>query len=256
MVTPPLPIVVASAIAEFDGAMTMMHFGLLRKTGLALALTGLLLTGVQAAEPAAKTVRLEPQRDVGGGLLRPKLSCFGALPPTVILDTSGEPASLWTRVVPLLRERSRVCVWNHGAPLSAGQDASKLHEALVLAGESPPYLRVAQGRGTANVAAFALRYPQHVAGLLLVDAEPFPAHTVFDPMLPIAVLSSAQAGDAAWQDQQAGLTAATTQTMQLLAEGPQGSLPMFAPDVVATGLDWLLRLARTEALATEAAANP
>lgn len=234
----------------------MIHFELLRKTGLAVALTGLLLTGTQAAETGARTVRLEPVRDVGGGLLRPRLSCFGALAPTVILDTSGEPASLWTRVVPLLRERSRVCIWNHGAALSPEQDALKLHLALEAAGEPAPYLRVAQGRGSAHVAAFAMRYPQQVGGLLLVDAEPFPANTVLDPMLPIAVLSSAEADDAAWQDAQATLTAATTQTMQLLAQGPQGSLPQFAPDVVATGLDWLLRLTRAESIDVDGRANP
>ena len=234
----------------------MFHFELLRKTSLAVALAGLLLTGAQAAEPSARTVRLEPARDVGGGLLRPRLSCFGAMPPTVILDTSGEPASLWTRVVPLLKERSRVCVWNHGAALSPEQDALKLHLALAAAGESPPYLRVAQGRGAAHSAAFALRYPQQVVGLLLVDADPFPAHTVLDPMLPIAVLSSTQADDGAWQDSQAKLAAATTQTMQLLAQGPQGSLPMFSPDAVATGLDWLLRLTRTPSIEVDDRANP
>ena len=228
----------------------MIRLGLLRSTTFALALSAVMLNGVHAAAPNARTVRLEPARDVGGGLLRPRLSCFGALSPTVILDVSGESVSLWTRVVPLLKERSRVCIWNHGAALSPEQDALKLQSALEAAGESAPYLRAAQGHGTANLAAFARRYPQQVLGLLLVDAEPFADNIALDPMLPLAVLSSTQPNDAAWQDTQAKLTAATTQTMQLLAEGPQGSLPQFSPDVVATGLDWLLRL--TKAVSTEA----
>ncbi len=234
----------------------MTHSTHLLSTAIALALSGSLLSGVQAAVPHSHSVRLEPTRDLGAGPLRPKLSCFGALSPTVILDVSGEPVSLWTRVVPLLKERSRVCLWNHGAHLSPEQDAFKLQLALAASGETPPYLRGAQGRGSANLAAFAQRYPQQLQGLLLVDAEPFPTQTLLDPMLPLAVLSSSQVDDAAWQDSQALLTAATMQTTQLLAEGARGSLPAFSSDVVATGLDWLLRFARLAANETEAQSSP
>ncbi len=222
----------------------------LRHAALAASLAFSTLPSVNAAEGITLT-RLEPQRSFGSGALRPNLHCFGALQPTVIFDVSGEPLSLWTRVVPLLKERSRTCIWNQGAPLTPEQDAQALHAALAASGETSPYLHVSQGRSSANAVAFAQRYLRELAGLALVDGAPLPAGAVPDSELPIAVLSASQPEDSEWQDSQAALAAMTTQTMQLLAPVARGSLPQLAPDVVAIGLDWLLRFARTEATAID-----
>ncbi len=90
----------------------------------------------------------------------------------------------WKRVQPDIARRSRVCsvidlpcrlrgqqitgpmrpdqlIWN---------SASELHAALQSAGEKPPYLLVGHSFGGFNVLVFNGKYPDQVAGLLLVDS--------------------------------------------------------------------------------------
>ena len=55
-------------------------------------------------------------------------------------------------------------------PRTSVRIAAELHEALRKAGEKPPYLLVGHSFGGFNVRVFNGKYPDEVAGLVLVDA--------------------------------------------------------------------------------------
>jgi pimeloyl-ACP methyl ester carboxylesterase len=116
--------------------------------------------------------------DVGGYRLH--LTCTGSGGPTVVLQSGlGEMSANWARIVPLVSRTTRVCAydragqgWSEDAPhLQDGvQAAADLHTLLRRAGENGPYLLVGHSIGGDHAMTYAARYPEQVAGMVLLDA--------------------------------------------------------------------------------------
>lgn len=116
--------------------------------------------------------------DVGGYRLH--LSCTGTGSPTVVLlPGAGEISSTWGWIAPAVARDARVCVydragrgWSEGA--TSEQDgvalAADLHNLLDRAHETGPFVLVGHSFGGLYVLNFAERYPDQVAGVVLLDS--------------------------------------------------------------------------------------
>jgi pimeloyl-ACP methyl ester carboxylesterase len=140
--------------------------------------------------------------DVGGHRLH--LDCTGSGSPTVVLMSGlGQNSAGWARIAPAVAGTSRVCAydragqgWSEDAP--ARQDgvaaASDLHTLLDRAGEDGPYLLVGHSIGGDHAMVYADRYPEQVAGMVLLDAtSPYQTAagtTHAGPPGPVAVVPS------------------------------------------------------------------
>jgi pimeloyl-ACP methyl ester carboxylesterase len=129
--------------------------------------------------------------DVGNGR-RLYLRCVGSGNPTVVLvQGAGEPSSIWAWIVPDVARDSRVCVYDRAGrgwsdPAPSQQDgfaiATDLDALLTSAHEPSPYVLVGHSFGGLYVRAFAARYPNQTAGLVLLDATD--AHQFTLPTYP------------------------------------------------------------------------
>lgn len=116
--------------------------------------------------------------DVGGYSLL--LNCTGVGSPTVILESGlGDLSVEWSTVQPEIAKFSRVCSYDRAGygssdpgpmPRTSAQIAAELHTLLKNAGEAPPYVLVGHSFGGYTVRVFNGRYPDQVAGVVLVDA--------------------------------------------------------------------------------------
>ena len=134
-------------------------------------------TAAEAADAAAYPM---PGRliDVGGHRLH--LHCTGSGSPTVVLEPGGGAMSSnlgW--ITPGVARDTRVCVydragrgWSEAAdtPQDAAQIAGDLHTLLHRADVPGPYVLTGHSFGGLYVLAFAARYPDEVAGMVLVDS--------------------------------------------------------------------------------------
>jgi len=122
--------------------------------------------------------------DVGGYRLH--LDCTGSGGPTVVLLSGlGEFSPSWAHIAPAVAETSRVCAydragqgWSDDAPrIQDGlQAASDLNTLLDRAGEDGPYVLVGHSIGGSYAMTYAARYPEQVAGMVLLDAsDPYQA---------------------------------------------------------------------------------
>lgn len=152
-------------------------------TLLVFALGGSIVTVSGATGPGASSTsgRLV---DVGGRRLY--IECTGSGGPTVVLQSGlGESSSYWARIAPAIAASTTVCVYDragHGRSDEAGpQDgialATDLHTLLERAGVPGPYVLVGHSSGGPYVRVFAARYPDQVAGMVLLDAQPADAFT-------------------------------------------------------------------------------
>ncbi len=155
---------------------------------LALASTVLLIwPGVVSTAAIAWVV------GIGDGR-RMYLSCAGSGSPTVVLvPGAGEPSSVWAWIAPDVARDTRVCVYDRAGrgwsdPAPSQQDgmavATDLGALLTGAHEPSPYVLVGHSFGGLYVRAFAARYPNQTAGVVLLDAtDPhqftLPAYPVF-----------------------------------------------------------------------------
>ena len=115
--------------------------------------------------------------DVGGHRLH--LSCTGSGSPTVILEPGpGEVSSAMAWVTAGVAQDSRVCVYDRAGkgwsdpadgPQDAVQIATDLHTLLERADIPGPYVLAGHSFGGLYVLTFAARYPDQVAGLVLLD---------------------------------------------------------------------------------------
>lgn len=114
------------------------------------------------------------------------LSCSGSGEPTAILESGlGESSAAWARIAPSVATATRVCVYDRAgrgrselaATQDAGQIATDLHTLLDRAGVTGPLVMVGHSLGGVYVLDYTARYPQQVAGLVLVDATPPTAFT-------------------------------------------------------------------------------
>ena len=142
--------------------------------------------------------------DVGGYNLH--LHCTGVGGPTVVLQSGlGGFSSSWARVAPAVAGTTRVCAydragqgWSDDAPrIQDGlQAAADLHTLLDRAGENGPFVLVGHSIGGSYAMTYAARYPEQVAGMVLLDAtDPYQVtatDNAADPSAPaeFAVLPS------------------------------------------------------------------
>ncbi len=128
---------------------------------------------------------------------RMHIFCTGQGDPTVILEAPQTGlAALWGPVQQAVSPFVRVCSydragfgWSEPGPLprTSAQIAAELHSLLVLAGLKPPYILVGASAGGFPVRVFAGRFPDEVAGMVLVDAShPDQAERLHLPLNPAA----------------------------------------------------------------------
>ena len=127
----------------------------------------------QSSHPAPGTLY-----DVGGHRLH--LDCTGSGSPTVVLENGlGETSPSWLRISSGVARTTRVCAYDRAGQgwsddVSAPQDglaiAADLHTLLMRAGEQGPFVLVGHSAGGPYALTFAARYPDDVAGLVLLDS--------------------------------------------------------------------------------------
>ena len=117
--------------------------------------------------------------DVGGYSLH--LYCTGEEgAPTVVMDSGAGGSVLdWQLVQPEVAGFARVCTYDRGGagwsdlgaqPRTSEQFVEELHTLLGNAGVQEPYVLVGHSLGGTNVQLYARRYPDEVAGMVLVDS--------------------------------------------------------------------------------------
>jgi pimeloyl-ACP methyl ester carboxylesterase len=140
--------------------------------------------------------------DVGGHRLH--LDCAGAGSPTVVLMSGlGGNSAGWARIAPAVAGTTRVCAydragqgWSEDAPdpRDGVTAAGDLHTLLDRAGENGPYVLVGHSIGGDHAMVYADRYPEQIAGMVLLDAtSPYrtaAGTTHAGPPGPVAVVPS------------------------------------------------------------------
>src|ERR687897_1680021 len=117
--------------------------------------------------------------DVGGHSLH--INCVGQGSPTVLLDAgSGGFSAQWVRVQRQVSGTTRVCAYDRAGmgwsemgpePRDARQITGELHTLLKGANIEGPYVLVGHSFGGLYVRTYAARYPDEVAGVVLVDSS-------------------------------------------------------------------------------------
>jgi pimeloyl-ACP methyl ester carboxylesterase len=170
------------------------------------------VTAAAAVGGAVETIGLASDRssyampgrlfDVGGHQLH--LNCTGSGGPTVVLMSGlGGNSAGWARIAPAVADTTRICAydragqgWSEDAsdPQDGVAAAADLHSLLDAAGEDGPFVLVGHSIGGDYAMVYADRYPEQVAGMVLLDAtSPYrtAAGTVHaGPPGPIAVVPS------------------------------------------------------------------
>ena len=116
--------------------------------------------------------------DVGGHSLH--LNCSGSGSPTVILEPgAGGMSSALAWITPAVARETRVCVYDRAgrgwsepadSPQDGAQIATDLHTLLQRGNVPGPYVLAGHSFGGLYVLTFAARYPDEVAGMVLVDS--------------------------------------------------------------------------------------
>jgi pimeloyl-ACP methyl ester carboxylesterase len=139
--------------------------------------------------------------DVGGHRLH--LRCTGSGSPTVVLQPGGgDMSSVMGWIAPAVADHTRVCVYDRAGrgwsdPSDATQDgeqiATDLHTLLHRAHVPGPYVLAGHSFGGLYVRIFAARYPDEVAGLVLIDSTgaALPASTSAQSWGPDDILARA-----------------------------------------------------------------
>lgn len=115
--------------------------------------------------------------DVGGRQLY--LNQRGHGRPAVIFDAGlGDTSETWGGVPAAVAQFTQACVYDRAGlgrsdaappPRTGGQVVDDLHTLLAAAAIAPPYVLVGHSAGGAHLYLYACRYPQEVAGLVLLD---------------------------------------------------------------------------------------
>lgn len=145
---------------------------------LALAAVGGAYETVQEAVDANAYAMPGQLIDVGGHRLH--LHCTGSGSPTVVLQPGGgDFSSVMAWIAPAVASQTRVCVydragrgWSESAegPQDATQIATDLHTLLQRGDVPGPYVLAGHSFGGLYVLTYADRYPDEVAGMVLVDS--------------------------------------------------------------------------------------
>ena len=158
---------------------------------MGLLFLGLLMIGLvyepMAEQSYAKTHQAPGQLfQVGDHQLH--IHCTGSGSPTVVLE-AGLGATSYSMagwIAPAVAQVTRVCVydragygWSEAAagPRDGDAVATDLHTLLAQAQEKGPYVVAGHSTGGVYSRVFAARYPEQVAGMVLLDAQPNDAFT-------------------------------------------------------------------------------
>jgi len=110
------------------------------------------------------------QKDRLGASVSPHLSCIGVGSPIVILEAgAGRGAADWAKVKPTVGELTQVCSYDRHQDHCCDEVIDDLRSALREASLPGPYVFVGHSLGGLYVRRFANRFPDDVAGLVLVD---------------------------------------------------------------------------------------
>lgn len=153
-------------------------------TGLAAAILLAAIAGFTYEQIGrSKDRKLLPPRvgravDVGGRSLN--LYCSGSGSPAVILESGGNANGYaWVLVQPKIAGFTRACWYDRAGqgwsdppptPRTSASIINDLHEVLHRGGVSPPYVLVGWSIGGELVRIFTAKFPDEVAGLVLVDS--------------------------------------------------------------------------------------
>jgi pimeloyl-ACP methyl ester carboxylesterase len=118
--------------------------------------------------------------DVGGHRLH--LNCAGSGSPAVIVESGlGETGAYWRWISTAVAEDTTVCAYDRAGrgwsdPASVPQDgfavARDLHVLLGRAQIQAPFVLVGHSSGAQYLRIFAGRFPEQVAGMVLLDGQP------------------------------------------------------------------------------------
>ena len=161
-----------------------MVYPVVAVTALA-AVGGGIHTVTQAIDQAS--AQSLPGRLIDVGDHRLYLSCTGSGEPTVILEPGlGGTSAAWGWIAPAVAAHTRVCVYDRAGrgrsdpsptPQDGDQIATDLHTLLERADITGPLVMVGHSLGGLYVLDYTARYPQQVAGMVLLDATPPTAFT-------------------------------------------------------------------------------
>jgi pimeloyl-ACP methyl ester carboxylesterase len=147
---------------------------------LALAVTGVIYQAI-ATEIDQRTYSPPGDMvDVNGHLMH--INCIGEGSPTVILEAANLGMSAhWVRVQQQqVAQTTRVCAYDRAGmgwsesgpePRDARQISSELHTLLKGANTEGPFVLVGHSYGGLYARMYAARYPEEVAGVVLVDSS-------------------------------------------------------------------------------------
>ena len=146
---------------------------------LVLASVGATYANIAGTRDQATVTAPGKLYDVGGHRLH--LDCHGNGSPTVLFSNGlGGVSAGWARITGPVAETTRVCAydragqgWSEDAvsPRDGVQSAEDLHTLLAKAGEHGPYVLVGHSTGGTYAMTYAARYPEQVAGLVLLDSS-------------------------------------------------------------------------------------
>ena len=146
---------------------------------LALASIGATYANIAGTRDQATLVAPGKLYDVGGHRLH--LDCHGHGSPTVVLSNGlGGVSAGWARITGPVAATTRVCAydragqgWSEDAvsPQDGVHSAEELHTLLAKAGEHGPYVLVGHSTGGTYAMNYAARYPEQVAGMVLLDSS-------------------------------------------------------------------------------------
>jgi pimeloyl-ACP methyl ester carboxylesterase len=118
--------------------------------------------------------------DVGGHRLH--LHCVGSGTPTIMLESGlGEGAAYWGWISTAVAREAQVCSYDRAgrgwsdsasAPKDGFAVATDLHTLLDRAHLPGPFVLVGHSSGAQYIRIFAGRYPDKVAGMVLLDGQP------------------------------------------------------------------------------------
>ncbi len=156
------------------------------------SIIGLLLI-VQTNSFAAELPPVPGQRyDVGGYQLH--IQCMGKGSPTVIIDTGlGDDSTAWQSVLEASAKNTKTCVYDRAGygwsddgpgPRTSVRISYELEQLVSQAQLKPPFLLVGHSFGGYNMRVFTARNPEHVSGLILVDASHEEQHDRLDIKIP------------------------------------------------------------------------
>jgi pimeloyl-ACP methyl ester carboxylesterase len=135
---------------------------------------------IRQAEGQATLTMAGQLLDVGGHRLH--IHCTGNGSPTVVLEGGlGEPSTIMAGwIAPAVAPTTRVCVYDRSGygwsdPAPSPEDgrtvAADLHALLAAARVAPPYVLAGHSTGAVYTQIFAARYPNDVAGMVLLDGQ-------------------------------------------------------------------------------------